>query len=91
MKNTYYHVYTCVQMRKHVDVQTASQMYSLDLPELGPYRVDYTRNGRHMLLGGSKGHVALIDSLRMDVVQELHLRESVRDVKVRLSCASFSM
>lgn len=70
-------------MRKHVDVQTASQMFSLDLPELGPYTLDYTRNGRHMVLGGQRGHVAVVDNLRMEVVQELHLRESVRDVQVR--------
>lgn len=38
---------------------------------------------RHFLLGGSKGHVALVDALRLDVVRELHLGESVRDVKVR--------
>ena len=70
-------------MRKHVDVQTASQMFSLDLPELGPYTLDFARNGRHMLLGGQRGHVAVIDNLRMEVVQELHLREAVRDVQVR--------
>jgi U3 small nucleolar RNA-associated protein 7 len=37
---------------------------------------------RHFLLGGNKGHVALVDALRLDVVRELHLGESVRDVKV---------
>ena len=68
------------ELKKHVDVQTASQMFSLDLPQLGPYTLNFSRNGRHLLLGGKKGHVALIDSLRMDVVKELHLREAVRDV-----------
>ena len=36
------------------------------------------------MLGGQKGHVAVLDALRMEVVKELHLRETIRDVKVRV-------
>ncbi len=68
------------ELKKHVDVQTAAQMFALDLPALGPYTLDWARNGRHLLLGGRQGHVAVIDALRMDVTRELHLREAVRDV-----------
>jgi|EP00624_Nannochloropsis_granulata_P000965 U3 small nucleolar RNA-associated protein 7 len=67
-------------LKKHVDMQTASQIFSLDLPTLGPYTLDWARNGRHLLLGGRQGHVALIDALRMEGTRELHLREPVRDV-----------
>lgn len=37
---------------------------------------------RHFVLAGQRGHVAMLDALRMEVVSEFHLRETVRDVKV---------
>ena len=46
-------------------------MYELSLPELGPYAIDYTKNGRFVLLGGRKGHLAMMDALRMDVQMEV--------------------
>lgn len=54
---------------------------SLDLPEFGPYALDYTRNGRHLALAGRLGHVATFDALASSLHSELHLRETVRDVK----------
>jgi len=35
-----------------VDVGAARKAFDLRLPDLGPYSVDFTRNGRHVLLGG---------------------------------------
>ncbi|GJN93412.1 hypothetical protein Rhopal_006467-T1 [Rhodotorula paludigena] len=53
----------------------------LDLPEFGPYAVDYTRNGRHLAIAGRLGHVGTFDVLSSALHSELHLRETVRDVK----------
>ncbi|GAA5892626.1 hypothetical protein JCM8208_005866 [Rhodotorula glutinis] len=58
-----------------------SAALSLDLPEFGPYALDYTRNGRHLALAGRLGHVATFDALSSSLHSELHLRETVRDVK----------
>lgn len=63
-----------------VDVNTAREIFDLDLPDLGPYAIDYTKNGRFLLLGGRKGHLALLDALRMDIQME------VKDAG-RMSCA----
>ncbi|BGP50596.1 putative U3 small nucleolar RNA-associated protein 7 [Rhodotorula kratochvilovae] len=57
------------------------QQFSLDLPEFGPYAVDYTRNGRHLAIAGRLGHVGTFDALSSSLHSELHLRETVRDVK----------
>ncbi|GLI58833.1 hypothetical protein VaNZ11_000597 [Volvox africanus] len=63
-----------------VDVTAARKAFDLSLPELGPYKLNFTRNGRFMLLGGSLGHLAIMDWQRAHLVCEVQVREAVRDV-----------
>lgn len=65
---------------KEVETGVAKKVFDLMLPELGPYRVDFTRNGRHLLLGGRRGHLALMDWQRYHPVCEVQVKETVRDV-----------
>ncbi|CAM9674501.1 unnamed protein product, partial [Ectocarpus fasciculatus] len=58
------------ELKEAVDVNTTREMFDLSLPDLGPYAIDYTKNGRFLLLGGRKGHLALMDTLRMDIQME---------------------
>eukprot|EP00892_Ulva_mutabilis_P007577 jgi/Ulvmu1/5191/UM021_0208.1 len=53
--------------------------FDLNLPTLGPYKVAMDRSGRHCVLGGSKGHLALFDWSRYHMLCELQVKESVRD------------
>ncbi|CAX45214.1 U3 small nucleolar RNA-associated protein, putative [Candida dubliniensis CD36] len=64
-----------------VDSSTANKKFELKLPEFGPYTIDYSRNGRDLLLGGKKGHVASIDWRKGKLGCELHLNETVHAVK----------
>lgn len=68
------------EILQHVDLNTSRNAIDLQLTKFGPYRVDYTRNGRFMLFGGRKGHVAVLDCLRMTVGTELQLKEEAHDV-----------
>ncbi|GAX74039.1 hypothetical protein CEUSTIGMA_g1489.t1 [Chlamydomonas eustigma] len=65
---------------RHVEVGAAQKVYDLRLPDLGPYRVDFTRNGRFMLLGGRKGHLALMDWSQSQLVCEVQVAETSKDV-----------
>lgn len=67
------------ELARNVDVAAARQSWSLPLTEAAPYAVRYSRNGRHLLLAGQRGHLAMLDALRTDVVMELNLGESLRD------------
>jgi U3 small nucleolar RNA-associated protein 7 len=63
-----------------LDSNTRSKMLSLNL-EFGPYRIDYTKNGRHLLMGGRKGHVASLDWKTGKLGCEVYLNETIRDVQ----------
>ncbi|EED15435.1 small nucleolar ribonucleoprotein complex subunit, putative [Talaromyces stipitatus ATCC 10500] len=69
------------EIRESVGIEVAKKGFELKLDELGPYRADYTRNGRHLLLAGRKGHVATMDWQAGKLGCELQLGETVRDVK----------
>lgn len=66
---------------KEVAVETAQKRFELKLDDLGPYCFDYSRNGRHLLLGGRKGHIATMDWREGKLGCEIQLGETVRDVK----------
>ncbi len=67
-------------LKQEVDMNAAKNIFDLKLNEFGPYQLDFSRNGRHCLLGGSKGHCAMIDMHQKDIVMEVHLQERVKDV-----------
>ncbi|VDP31434.1 unnamed protein product [Soboliphyme baturini] len=64
-----------------VDIASATKYFELILPKFGPYRVDYTRNGRQLLLGGHMGHLAVIDWFSKELAFEINVMESIRDVQ----------
>jgi len=69
------------QIKKAVDQESAAKCFDLNLIELGPYSTSYTRNGRHLLLGGRKGHVAAFDWTSKSLMCEINTMESVHDVQ----------
>jgi U3 small nucleolar RNA-associated protein 7 len=69
------------EIKEAVDQSTSNKGFSLELNEFGPYRLDYSRNGTHLLVGGEKGHVASMDWRKGELRAELHLGETVSAVK----------
>ncbi|KAF2263437.1 BING4CT-domain-containing protein [Lojkania enalia] len=80
------------EIRRDVGIETAKKGFELRLNELGPYDVcEYTRNGRDLLIGGRKGHVAVIDWRDGKLGCELQLGETVRDAKWLHNNQSFAV
>ncbi|KAJ3236049.1 Small subunit (SSU) processome component [Chytriomyces hyalinus] len=79
MERTYKFSQTAI--KQNVDVNTQNKAFDLKLNEFGPYALDYTRNGKFLLVGGRKGHVATFDWKSKKLGCELHLKETVRDVQ----------
>ena len=79
------------QLAKHLDQNTTRKHYSLNLADYGAYRLRFTRNGRSVLLGSQKGHIAMLDTLRMSLTCEFYANELVRDVSFLQNNSLFSV
>ncbi len=73
--------FTQRDVAENVQEGAKKKAFELKMEEFAPYSVDYTRNGRHLLLGGRKGHLALFDWHKFKLSTEIHVRETVRAVK----------
>ncbi|KAJ2379159.1 putative U3 small nucleolar RNA-associated protein 7 [Coemansia sp. RSA 2607] len=72
--------FTQAQLAENLDLASAGKIFDLKLADFGPYSLRYSDNGRHLLLGGKRGHLASIDWRSGRLGCELHVRETVRDV-----------
>jgi U3 small nucleolar RNA-associated protein 7 len=57
-----------------VEEGAGRKVFDLSLTELGPYRLDFTRSGRLAVLGGRKGHLAMLDWHQLHTICELQVR-----------------
>lgn len=56
-----------------VEQGAARKAFDLQLPQLGPYSIAYTRSGRHMVLGGARGHLAVMEWQRSHLTCEVQV------------------
>jgi U3 small nucleolar RNA-associated protein 7 len=77
MERTY--KFTQQAIAEHLDEATLRKMFSLDL-QFGPYAVNYSRNGKSLLLGGKMGHLTILDWQSARLRCEVQVKERVRDV-----------
>eukprot|EP00965_Chrysotila_dentata_P189202 6173200-Pleurochrysis_carterae.AAC.3 len=61
----------CMQVAGAVDMQTRRKAYNVSLEQLGPYRASFTANGRKLLLGGRKGHIAVANWDGFNILSEI--------------------
>lgn len=64
-----------------VESGAARKAFDLSLPELGPYSMAYSRNGRHMVLGGERGHLAVMDWQTGHLTCEVQVSRTQRPTK----------
>ncbi|XP_033825627.1 WD repeat-containing protein 46 [Periophthalmus magnuspinnatus] len=64
-----------------VDISASAKYFNLKLSQFGPYRLDYSKTGQHLLLGGRRGHIACLDWQSKQLMCEINVLESVNDVK----------
>ncbi|CAI0442483.1 unnamed protein product [Linum tenue] len=68
------------QITREVDILSSRNQYDIVLKDLGPYTLDFTPSGRYMATAGRKGHVAIVDMKSMELIREMQVKETVRDI-----------
>ncbi|KAH7827934.1 putative U3 snoRNP-associated protein Utp7 [Monocercomonoides exilis] len=68
------------ELREHVGIASARKQIDLNLPSYGLCSVAFSRNGRYMLIGGTKGHLFLCDRLDNKPLFEINLDQTVKAV-----------
>ena len=63
------------QLRDMLGVQNAQSVFDLNLRDFGPYTsLDFSRNGRKLLIGSQRGHVAMLDWQRKELTCEFQTK-----------------
>ena len=72
---------TQAELKKTLPMQNAHDIFDLRLKDFGPYSgLSVTRNGQYVLLGGRKGHLAMLEWKRKSLLMEFQAKDKVRDV-----------
>jgi len=61
-------------------IQNANDIFSLTLKDFGPYSIDFTKNGKHLLLAGRKGHISMLEWKKKSLVCEFQPKDKVKDI-----------
>ena len=72
--------YTQEKLKRDLDINSASKIFYLKLKGKGSYTMDYSSNGRNLIIGSRKGHIASIDWFTKNLRCEIEVEETVRDV-----------
>lgn len=71
---------TQADMVDGVALQTQRKHFDLQLTPLGPYKIDFSANGTHLLLGGLRGHIANMQWKNLALQGEVQLKDKVNDL-----------
>jgi U3 small nucleolar RNA-associated protein 7 len=64
-------------LKKNLPKYNTDNIFELGL-ESGPYSIDFSKNGTHLLLAGEKGHIAMMDWREKNLECEIQVSEKIR-------------
>lgn len=64
-------------LKENLAKYNVDNVFDLKL-QSGPYSIDYSRNGTHLLLAGEKGHIAMMNWREKNLECEIQIGEKIR-------------
>ena len=59
----------------------SDNIFDLELPENGPFNIDYTANGKYLLLGGEKGNISMLDWKEKNLILDFNVESKISSIK----------
>ena len=59
----------------------SDNIFDLELPENGPFNIDYTANGKYLLLGGEKGNISMLDWKEKNLILDFNIESKISSIK----------
>lgn len=72
---------TQAELKSTLPVQNAHDIFNLNLKDFGPYSLDISRNAKHLLLAGKKGHMAMLEWRNKSLMSEFNVKDRIQCVK----------
>ena len=69
----------------------SDNIFDLELPEYGSISIDYTKNGKILLLGGEKGNISLMDWKEKNLILEFNVESKINDIKFLQNDSMFAV
>ena len=78
-------------LKKVLPKYNADNIFDLDLPENGPFNIDYTRNGKYLLMGGEKGNISMLDWKEKNLILDFNVESKINEIKFLQNDSMFAV
>ena len=68
-------------LKSNLPKYNSDNIFDLNLPETAPYTLDYTRNGKYLIIGGEKGNISIMDWRKKNLIIDFEVEKKINDVK----------
>ena len=69
----------------------SDNIFDLELPEYGSVNIDYTKNGKFLLMGGEKGNISIMDWKEKNLILEFNVESKINDIKFLQNDSMFAV
>ena len=78
-------------LKKALPKYNSDNIFDLDLPENGPFNIDYTRNGKYLLMGGEKGNISMLDWKEKNLILDFNVETKINSIKFLQNDSMFAV
>ena len=69
----------------------SDNIFDLELPEYGPFNIDYTKNGKYLLMGGEKGNISMMEWKEKNLILEFNVETKINAIKFLQNDSMFAV